>query len=465
MLLNLIFPLLLSPTNSWACKNSFKTAEDITTCLVSKTNYEITTYQASIPCNLINYHKFHDITVKVPSQYSDTIPFYLKNQIYLFIKTYKPEELRKLDYLLEQLETKYPSQIPFFMNLEETVQSQEKVEHFIHTWCPLLSGFYQFWKGDTTFENEYFYHYAPLFRSYHDFFECSKTGKPFLIKGKILLNNETLITKIASADEYLDEKLKRNINIIYFITGNVQSAIMKYGDILKVLSSSCLEFDEAIQKLIDGENDIDNLVIYNKVRSDVENEVRKFISKNIGNQEYVNLYGIYVPAVMKVFETPIGHDGLGQLIECYYLNQEQLMIVKQKLKNTKSKVLNSIFALIDCLNYINMFYNKFSINSLMFSAIPGGINKIVSIFNPTVTPMWNDMKHKASGLLSKIGINIENDEDKKFFEKMEKQKNQEKERHILKNSLDDIVDYNRSYLVKIKYSQGGYEPDGILFFL
>ena len=109
--------------------------------------------------------------------------------------------------------------------------------------------------------------------------------------------------------------------------------------------------------------------------------------------------------------------------------------------------------------------NKFSINSLMFSAIPGGINKIVSIFNPTVTPMWNDMKHKASGLLSKIGINIENDEDKKFFEKMEKQKNQEKERHILKNSLDDIVDYNRSYLVKIKYSQGGYEPDGILFFL
>ena len=144
----LLFPILLVKAHSWACKNSFKTADDITTCLVSKTDFEITTYQATIPCNLIDNRGFNDITVKVPSQYSDTIPFYLKNQIYLFFKMYKPEELRKLDYLLEQLETKYPNQIPFFINLENTILSQEKVEHFIHTWCPIFAPLYKLWKGN-----------------------------------------------------------------------------------------------------------------------------------------------------------------------------------------------------------------------------------------------------------------------------------------------------------------------------
>lgn len=439
------------------CTSLIKSGGDVSICLVPKTNYLINYQGSSVPCFLTSTSFSSEINAKVPFQYYINLKQMLQSQIRNFSMRNK-QFSRKIDFILQQLE-KYPlSQINLLVQLEEIVQFNEKIETLVRKYFPPLIFFFNLWQSMLDFEYDYKYKYLPIFEAYHDLCLLYRTGKPFLIRGQITTQNETIIQKISSADENSDDASHRCSSQIYNMIENWEQTRMDHEDPFPILSLLCLEFENAIDNRINQEGEDENI---KTAREQLANNVDYFVSHS-SNLEYYNLLGINIKIVMKTFVTP--KNG-GSKISVIYLNREQFKSFKEQLPDEKFnlfEIANLAFYAMDALNYWR--YGSL-MKALALSYIPKNLlDSVRNIFDPNHIPGWKECLHKVNYFTSMLGINLEKGEEQNM-NNFEYKKNQEKGRKLMKKFLNEIPDLNCSYLVRIEIPENERYTISIIPFL
>lgn len=361
-----------------------------------------------------------------------------------------------------QLEKYRPTEIEYFNKIVSSTERAEKISDILD-YLP-YSNYYNIFQYDPTdYRYAYTYKYSSLFESYHQFFECSKTGRSFLIKGIEDEDKQLLVTKISNSYEMAGDTFLRTFENLKYIINNFEEIEFKYEDPYQILNKNYEEFLSSCEKII--KMDKENGEYVKNIRKEVSDAVIDFISSsNEVVYETVNIFGINIPVLLKSSATP--NEG-GPKIDCFYMNKEQAIFAIEQLDDNITlfqKVCNFFHALFVCL----LFFLLKSCSIKNFAAFLFLSNSLLNEMrrdNTFYSPIFDWIGSKINNLLSSSSRSqVRQDEEILKARKLE-ETNANGREMVLKMIKRSIKGHEGPFILKIeKSAQASFKAESLLLF-